>query len=61
MEAFHVVWVALRRPACNKCLTAVDMFVYIAARERKGSIALCFHMQSKVVQCKQTARILSTS
>ncbi len=22
------------RPACNKCLTAVDMFVYIAAREK---------------------------
>lgn len=28
-----------RRPACNKCLTDVDMFVYIAARE--------------VAQCKQ--------
>lgn len=25
---------APRRPACNKCLTAVDMFVYIAAREK---------------------------
>lgn len=36
---------ALRSPACNKCLTAVDMFVYIAAREKREHRPLFPHVE----------------
>lgn len=36
---------ALRRPACNKCLAAVDMFVYISTREKGEHHPLLPHVE----------------